>query len=145
MTSVTSRHAGTSKPISRQCCRAREKFRGVCAVKWSIFAVAILLAAAAPLVPRVLAQGSMPHIATVDPASGKSDDTVTLTGTNLGKSSVAGVYLSDDKNDYKAALVDQADGKLVFKVPQVKPGPYNVSVQSNGQILILPVRFTIQE
>ncbi len=87
----------------------------------------------------------MPHIATVDPASGKSDDTVTLTGTNLGKSSVAGVYLSDDKNDYKAALVDQADGKLVFKVPQVKPGPYNVSVQSNGQILILPVRFTVQE
>ncbi len=87
----------------------------------------------------------MPHIATVDPASGKVNDTVTLTGTNLGKASVAGIFLSDDKSDYKATLVDQAAEKIVFKVPQVKPGGYNLSVQSGAQILILPVHFTVEE
>ena len=73
------------------------------------------------------------------------NDTVTVTGTNLGKASVAGVFLSDDKSDFKAAVVEQSDEKLVFKVPQVKAGAYNLSVQVGAQILILPTRFTVGE
>lgn len=111
----------------------------------AIFAAAAFLAVLAPFAPRTLSQSTMPHIATVDPASGKVNDTVTLTGTNLGKASVAGIFLSDDKSDYKATLVDQAPEKIVFKVPQVKPGGYNLSVQSGTQILILPVHFTVEE
>jgi len=80
----------------------------------------------------------------VDPAMGKANDSVTVMGQNLGKASVAGVFLSDDKTDYKATLVDQSDDKIVMKVPDVKAGDYNVSLQVKDQILIMPVRFKVQ-
>jgi len=92
----------------------------------------------------VLAQDS-PGITAVDPASGKVNDSITITGTSLGKGSISAVYLSDDKNDYKASIVEQADTKIVLKVPQVKPGSYNVSIQKGNSIYIQPVRFTVQE
>ena len=110
-----------------------------------IVAVAALFALLISAAPRVFAQSATPHITTVDPASGKVNDTVTVTGTNLGKGSVTAVYLSDDKSDFKAVIVEQADEKLVFKVPQVKAGPYNLSVQVGAQILILPTHFTVAE
>lgn len=87
---------------------------------------------------------SRTKITSVDPATGKVNDTITLTGENLGNGSVSGVFLSDDKNDYKATLVNQSAEKIVIKVPQVKPGGYNVSIQVGTQILIEPVRFTVQ-
>ena len=80
----------------------------------------------------------------VDPLTGKVNDSVTLTGQNLGKETVGGVFLSDDKDDFKATLVDQESAKIVLKVPQVKSGPYNISIQEGDKILILPLRFTVQ-
>jgi hypothetical protein len=118
--------------------------RGRASVKYAIFAAAVLFAALICVVPRGFAQSTTPHITAVDPASGKVGDTVTLTGTNLGKGTVVAVYLSDDKSDYKGTLVEQAAEKLVFKVPQVKAGPYNLSVQIGTQILILPTHFTVE-
>jgi hypothetical protein len=118
--------------------------KGGARMKYAILASAVLLAALIPMTPRACAQSTTPHITAVDPASGKVGDTVTLTGTNLGKSTVVAVYLSDDKTDYKATLVEQAAEKLVFKVPQVKVGPYNLSVQIGTQILILPTHFTVE-
>ena len=103
-----------------------------------------LAAALLVLATTVLAQGS-PRIIGVEPAAGKVNDTVTVTGENLGKESVAGFLLSDDKTDYKAALMEQAAGKVVFKVPQVKAGDYNVSIQVGNNILIQPIRFKVQE
>jgi IPT/TIG domain len=91
----------------------------------------------------VLAQNA-PSITAVDPLSGKVNDQITVTGANLGKASVSAVFLSDDKNDYKAALVEQSDTKIVMKVPQVKPGSYNVSFQKGNSIYIQPVRFTVE-
>ena len=85
------------------------------------------------------------RITAVDPASGKVNDTITVTGDSLGKAAVSGVFLSDDQNDHKATIVDQETGKIVFKVPQVKPGDYNVSIQVGNSLLIQPVRFTVQE
>src|SRR3974377_390875 len=70
-----------------------------------------------------------PQVTAVDPASGKVNDTITLSGTNLGKDTVSSVFLSDDKSDFKATIVDQSNDKISAKVPQVKPGDYNVSVQ----------------
>jgi IPT/TIG domain len=84
-------------------------------------------------------------IASVDPSEGKVNDQVTVSGSNLGKSAVASLFLSDEKNDYKAAIVSQADDKVVIKVPSVKPGSYNVSVLAGGKIVILPVRFKVDE
>jgi len=86
-----------------------------------------------------------PQVTGVDPASGKVNDTVTLSGGNLGKSSVSSVYLSDDKNDYKAAIVTQSDDKISVKVPQVKPGDYNISIQVGDKLFIKPVKFKVEE
>ena len=91
-----------------------------------------------------MAQGA-PQITGVDPTSGKVNDTVTVSGTDLGKANVSSVFLSDDKNDYKAAIVDQSDSKITMKVPQVKAGDYNVSIQVGDKLFIKPVKFKVQE
>lgn len=90
-----------------------------------------------------LAQNS-PSVKTVDPTSGKVNDSISVEGENLGKSVVSAVYLSDDKSDYKAVIVEQGSNKIVLKIPQVKPGDYNVSLQAGAAIYIQPVRLTVQ-
>ena len=113
--------------------------RGRTIFKISLIAVILLLS----LAPRVGGQNA-PKITAVAPAAGKVNDSVTLTGENLGKDSVSAVFLSNDKDDFKATLVEQASGKIVLKVPEVKSGGYNISIQEGDKILILPVRFTVQ-
>src|SRR5579864_4110864 len=108
-------------------------------LKISFIAMFLLLC----LAPRAGGQNS-PKITAVAPATGKVNDSVTLTGENLGKDSVSAVFLSDDKDDYKATLVEQGSAKIILKVPQVKSGGYNISVQEGDKILILPVRFIVQ-
>ena len=103
-----------------------------------------LLAAVVLVAPLVFAQG-MPRVTGVEPSSGKVNANVTVTGENLGKGSVSAVFLSDDDTDYKATVVEQAAAKIVIKVPQVKPGDYNVSVQVGDRIFIMPVRFKVQQ
>jgi hypothetical protein len=103
-----------------------------------------LLAAAVLLAPLVFAQGA-PRVTGIDPTSGKVNDNLTVSGANLDKGTVSAVYLSDDKSDYKAALVEQAGDKIVVKVPRVKAGNYNVSIQVGNNIYIQPVRFEVQE
>ena len=102
------------------------------------------LAAALLLAPLVFAQGT-PRVTGLEPSSGKVNANVTVTGENLGKSSVSAVFLSDDKTDYSATIVQQAAERIVMKVPQVKPGDYNVSVQVGDKIFIMPVRFKVQQ
>ena len=104
----------------------------------------LFIASAILLAPGVKAQSS-PHVTGIDPAMGKVNDSVTVSGENLGKDAVAGVFLSDDKDDYKAAITDQGADKIVLKIPQVKAGGYNVSIQVGDKILILPVKFTVSE
>jgi len=86
-----------------------------------------------------------PQVKGVDPANGKVNDTVTVSGSDLGKASVSSVFLSDDKMDYKAAIVDQSDDKITMKVPQVKPGDYNVSIQVGDKLFIKPVKFKVEQ
>jgi hypothetical protein len=52
--------------------------------------------------------------------------------------------LSDDKNDYKTTIVDQSDAKITVKVPQVKSGDYNVSIQVGNNLFIKPVKFKVE-
>jgi hypothetical protein len=93
----------------------------------------------------VFAQAADPHVSAVDPTSGKVDDSATVSGQNLGKAAVTAVFLSDDKDDFKATVVSQADDKIEIKIPKVKAGPYNISVQVGDKLMIMPVRFTVQE
>jgi len=106
--------------------------------RWVFLAAVILFSSLA------VAQNA-PQVTGVDPASGKVNDTVTVSGNNLGKASVSSVYLSDDKNDYKAAIEDQSDNKITMKVPQVKPGDYNISIQVGNNLFIKPVKFKVEE
>src|SRR5487761_406753 len=99
--------------------------------RWMFLAGVILFSSLA------IAQNA-PQVTGVDPASGKVNDTVTVSGNNLGKESVSSVYLSDDKSDYKASIEDQSDDKITMKVPQVKPGDYNISVQVGDKLFIKP-------
>lgn len=100
----------------------------------SIFLASFILSAQAP-----------PRVNAVAPSMGKVNDSITVTGENLGKASVAGIFLSDDNSDYKAAIVDQEATKIVMKIPQVKAGGYNISIQIGTQVFIEPVRFTVQQ
>jgi IPT/TIG domain len=86
-----------------------------------------------------------PQITSVDPSTGKVNDTIVVSGSNLGKGSVASVYLSDDKNDFKATIVDQSNEKITVKVPQVKPGDYNVSLEVGDKLFIKPVKFKVEQ
>jgi hypothetical protein len=104
----------------------------------------LLLAAAILLSPLALAQNAA-QVTSVDPSSGKVNDTITLAGENLGKGSVSAVFLSDDKDDYKATIVDQSADKIVAKVPQVKAGAYNVSIQVGDKLYIKPVKFRVEQ
>jgi translation initiation factor IF-2 len=101
------------------------------------------LAAVVLLSPLIFAQ-SNPQVTGVDPPSGKVNDSVTVTGTNLEKSSVAAVFLSNDNDDFKATVTDQTAEKIVIKIPQVKSGVYRISVLVGDKILIKPVRFTVE-
>jgi IPT/TIG domain len=105
-----------------------------------LFAAALLALSVAPL----RAQDTAARVTGVDPATGKANDTVTIAGENLGKAKVAAVFLSDDKDDHKAVVVSQEADKIVFKVPDVKPGDYNVSIQAGNAIFIQPIKFTVQ-
>jgi hypothetical protein len=107
--------------------------------------LALLLAAALLTLGLLLFAQGAPQVTAVDPSSGKVNDTVTVAGENLGKDTVSAVFLSDDKTDYKATLVEQDEKKIVMKVPHVRPGHYNISIQTGNTIYIQPVRFTVQE
>ena len=114
--------------------------------KASLAAVALAVAALLLATPSTLhAQSASPHIATITPGAGKAEDTITITGENLGKDKVAAVFLSDEKLDHKAVVVDQEATKIVIKVPNgLKAGDYNISVQEGGAIYIQPVIFTVK-
>ena len=114
-----------------------ERRRSLCK-RWVFLAGVILFSSLA------VAQNA-PQVTGVDPDSGKVNDTVTVSGSNLGKATVSSVFLSDDKNDYKATIVDQSDDKITMKVPQVKPGDYNVSVQVGDKLFIKPVKFKVEQ
>src|ERR1700690_2513642 len=72
--------------------------------RW-IFSFGLLL-----LATMAVAQNS-PQVTGVDPASGKVNDSVAVSGSNIGKEAVSAVYFSNDKDDYRATVVDQSDDK----------------------------------
>ena len=119
--------------------RARSFLRG-----WNLSKRWLILAAVIAVASVAIAQNT-PNVTAIDPSSGKVNDTVTVTGNNLGKAAVSSVYLSDDKSDFKAAIVDQGDDKITMKIPQVKAGSYNISLQVGDKLFIKPVKFTVQE
>ena len=106
-----------------------------------IFFLCLLLIAGLSL---AWAQAPSPKITSVEPLEAKVGDEVTLSGENLGKSSVKAVYISDDKEDFKATIVSQSADKIVIKIPTVKPGTYNPSIEVEKTLLIQAIPLKIQ-
>jgi hypothetical protein len=106
--------------------------------KWILLAGIVLFSSLA------VAQNS-PTVTAVDPALGKVNDTITVSGSNVGKDAVSAVYLSDDKNDYRSTIVEQTSDKITMKVPQVKAGSYNISLQVGDKLFIKPLKFKVEE
>lgn len=119
--------------------RASMCLRGKHAQGWGVLFMALVL-----LTPKVFGEGS-PRVTGVEPASGKVNGSCTVLGENLGKESISAVLLSDEKTDFKATITDQASDKVSIKVPEVKPGDYNISIQVGNNIFIQPVRFKVEE
>ena len=90
----------------------------------------------------------MPQMKTVEPDSAKIGDILTVTGENLDKTNVAEVYLTDDKNDFKCEVMEQAATTLKVKVPtKVKTGRLSLMVLTKGKepkLIQQPVKVTIE-
>jgi hypothetical protein len=140
-----SRRSGRNAPVSRLNPRPPfQLHRLLPRANPAIFLLGLAIVALAFLAPfAIRAQGTAPHISAVTPDTGKADDSITITGENLGKDKVAAVFLSDAKLDHKAVVVDQEPTKIVIKVPALKPGDYNISVQEGAAIYIQPVIFKV--
>jgi hypothetical protein len=84
----------------------------------------------------------------VEPATAKIGFVLTVTGANLGKTSVSEVYLTDGTHDYKATIVAQQDTSLKIVVPMsVKPGRLTLAYKPTDNpnaMLEQPVRVTIE-
>ena len=139
MVNISASGCGSVNVVSVRKASAHRLFQRGVSVRRLIFVASVAL-----LSPLLFAQ-STPQITGVEPPSGKVNDTVTISGQNLGKDAVSAVYLSDDKNDYRATVVEQGAEKIIVKVPQVKSGNYNVSIQVGDKLFIKPVRFKVQE
>ena len=140
MANVSARGCGPSSGLSLTDARVEKQLQRNRNARTRL----VLLAAVIFLSPLIFAQ-STPQVTGVEPPSGKVNDSVTVSGENLGKNNVSAVFLSDDKNDYKATVVEQSAEKIVVKVPQVKSGKYNVSIQVGDKLFIKPVRFNVEE
>ncbi len=105
----------------------------------------LLLAAAAFLTASLALGQASPRVTGVEPAAGRVDTNVTVTGENLGSDTVVGVFLSDDMSDYPATVVEQATDRIVVTVPQVMPGGYNISIHVGNNIFIQPILFTVEQ
>ena len=140
MVNVSASDCGPSAIVSLPDAREEKQFqRNRNARTWLVFLTAVVFVS-----PLIFAQ-STPQVTGVEPPAGKVNDSVSVSGQNLGKESVSAVFLSDDKSDFKATVVEQGAEKIVLKVPQVKSGNYNISIQVGDKIFIKPVRFTVQQ
>ncbi len=103
-----------------------------------------LLAAMLLLAAHMIGQAG-PRVTGVDPAAAKPGDRVTISGENLEKKNVVAVYLSDSSEDHKVQVVEQTAEKITILVPKLRARDYNVSIQVRNDILIQPIRLTVQE
>ena len=106
--------------------------------------VLLLFATAAPW---ALAQEA-PRMRSVEPATGKVGDELTVSGENLDVKFVKEVYLTIGNKDIKADITSQAADALKLKIPAAaKPGRYSLTVLTAEKVPKLieqPVKCTVE-
>jgi hypothetical protein len=93
------------------------------------------------------AQEAMPRMSSVDPASAKVGDVVTVTGENLGKDNVAKVYLTDQKTDLVCEVTSQSPTEIKIKIPAKSTGRMALMILTGGKeqkLIEQPVKLTIE-
>ena len=87
-------------------------------------------------------------MSSVEPASGRVGDVVSIKGVNLGQDSVAELYLTDGKSDVKASIIEQTSTSIKFKIPSdAKPGRFSLMVLTRGQnpkLIEQPVKIEVE-
>ena len=92
--------------------------------------IGLLFALAAPS----LLVAQLPQMQTVEPASGKGGDVITISGQNLDQNIVAALYLTNGKEDFKVEITDQNESAIKFRIPlQTKPGRLALMVLTKGK------------
>ena len=108
--------------------------------------IALLFALAAP--SHLSGQSTMPQMQTVEPASGKTGDVLTVTGENLDQNTVAALYLTNGKEDFRVEITEQTATAIKFKIPSsAKSGRLALMVLTKGKdakLIEEPVKVLIE-
>ena len=118
-------------------------------MRWSYLAVLLAALLAFPLF--LNAQANFPRMTTVEPATVKVGDVVSVAGENLDKENVAELFLTDNKSDFKVQITEQAAAALKFRIPDsVKPGRFGLVIRTPGtsanppKDYVQPVKVSVQ-
>ncbi len=112
----------------------------------SLLSIPLLLALAPP--PNLQPQSAMPLMSSVEPASGKVGDVLSIQGVNLGQDTVAELYLTDGETDLKVAMIEQTSTSIKFRIPPAaKPGRLALMVLTRGKdrkLIEQPVKIEVE-
>ncbi len=115
-------------------------------MRLSALSVPLLIALAVPAHPQ--STSGMPMISSVEPNAGKAGDLLTVQGSNLDRSSVAALFLTDGTNDIKVSIIEQNTTTITFKIPaEAKPGRFALMVLTPGKspkLIEEPVKITVE-
>ncbi len=79
------------------------------------------------------AQTSFPRMTAVNPTTAKVGDVITAAGENLDKNNVAGLFLTDNKSDFRVQITEQSATAIKFTVPDsVKSGRFGLVIRTPG-------------
>lgn len=110
-------------------------------ISWLI--LLLMLAAGLP------GQDKMPMLKSVDKDEALRGDTVTATGSNLGKSVVAGIYLTKGGEDLELKVSEQTDTSIRFQVaPNTKFARWSLMLLTAGAsptYIEQPVKLSVVE
>lgn len=86
---------------------------------------------------------------TVHPDSGKVGAVLRIQGTELSKTKVDSLYLSDQTLDMMVKVLKQSDDSIEFRIPpSVKPGKFQLVIKTAGKeprLLEQPLYIKVEE
>jgi hypothetical protein len=112
----------------------------------SLLSIPLLVALALPAHSQP--QAGLPTISSVEPASCKVGDVLSIQGEDLGQDTVSELYLTDGTTDLKVRMIEQTSTSIRFRIPPAaKPGRFALMVltkDKNPKLIELPVKIVIE-
>jgi hypothetical protein len=83
-------------------------------------------------------QAETPFIKSVDPGEAKPLEVILATGLALDRTHAADLFLTDGKEDYRVEILEQAFGRIKFKVAgSTPPGRYRLMVLTTKTSMLI--------